>query len=325
MSDLREQSAAIVNDAASLDHRSDSGPLRGVVPGWYRVRMSLRGQALQEFDLPVAPQRIDELAPTAPESEAFRVHAPAGRFLLFCGAGALSLAFEATLFDLLAEARYPAPRPRRARGGSFIAVLGVQRAASCYAWPPGEELVVKDATVPQAMEVGRLLARLHQLGETHPAAVADPCDAAALLARSPSGPERETLETAIREPLPPLPSGAGHGGLIPARALFIGDRCSAVLPSGLSGSGALVVDLAETAVGWMAGANRPSAALRALTSGYQALRRLLPEEKDAFFAALRFAAARNGARRLATGRSGALDALGAVDSVGELEARAAAG
>ena len=85
------------------------------------------------------------------------------------------------------------------------------------------------------------------------------------------------------------------------------------------------MDLAETAVGWMAGANRPSAALRALTSGYQALRRLLPEEKDAFFAALRFAAARNGARRLATGRSGALDALGAVDSVGELEARAAAG
>jgi len=325
MSGLQEQSAAIVNDAASLDHRSDSGPLRGVVPGWYRVRMSLRGQALQEFDLPVAPQRIDELAPTTPDSEALRVHAPAGRFLLFCGAGALSLAFEATLFDLLAEARYPAPRPRRARRGSFIAVLGGQRAASCYAWPPGEELVVRDATVPQAMEVGRLLARLHQLGETHPAAVADPCDAAALLARSPSGPDREALETAIREPLPPLPSGAGHGGLSPARALFIGDRCSAVLPSGLSGSGALVVDLAETAVGWMAGANRPSAALRALTSGYQALRRLLPEEKDAFFAALRFAAARDGARRLATGRSGALDAMRAVESVGELEARAAAG
>ena len=106
---------------------------------------------------------------------------------------------------------------------------------------------------------------------------------------------------------------------------LIGDRCSAVLPSGLSGSGALVVDLAETAVGWMAGANRPSAALRALTSGYQALRRLLPEEKDAFFAALRFAAARDGARRLATGRSGPLDALRAVESVGELEARAAAG
>src|SRR5438067_11092229 len=110
--------------------------------------MSLRGQALQEFDLPVAPQRIDELAPTTPDSEACLVHAPAGRFLLFYGAGALSLAFEATLFDLLAEARYPGPRPRRARGGSFIAVLGEQRAASRYAWPPGEEPLPRDATGP---------------------------------------------------------------------------------------------------------------------------------------------------------------------------------
>jgi Ser/Thr protein kinase RdoA (MazF antagonist) len=287
--------------------------------------MSLRGQALQEFDLPVAPQRIDELPPAGPDLEVSRVHAPAGRFLLFCGAGALSLAFEATLFDLLAEARYPAPRPRRARGGSFIAVLGGQRAASCYPWPPGEELLPRDATVPQAMEVGRLLARLHQLGETHPAAVADPCDAAALLAGSPAGPDREVLEAAIGEALPELPSGASHGGLTPGRALFMGDRCSAVLPSGTSGSGALVLDLAETAVGWMATAQRPSAALRALTSGYQALRRLLPEEKDAFFASLRFAAAREGARRLATGRASVLDALLAVDAVGEMEARAAAG
>ena len=100
--------------------------------------MSLRGQALQEFDLPAAPQRIDELPSSAPETDALRVHAPAGRFLLLCGAPALSLAFEATLFDLLAESRYPAPRPRRARGGSLIALLGGQRAASCYAWPPGE-------------------------------------------------------------------------------------------------------------------------------------------------------------------------------------------
>src|SRR3982751_1660544 len=110
--------------------------------------MSLRGQALQEFDLPTAPQRIDELPPVSPDVEAWRVHAPAGRFLLLCGGTALSLAFEATLFDLLAESRYPAPRPRRARGGSFIALLGAQRAASCYGWPPGEALVASDASVP---------------------------------------------------------------------------------------------------------------------------------------------------------------------------------
>ena len=287
--------------------------------------MSLRGQALQEFDLPAAPQRIDELPPSAPETDTLRVHAPAGRFLLLCGAAALSLAFEATLFDLLAESRYPAPRPRRARGGSLIALLGGQRAASCYSWPPGEELEPAEATVPQLMEVGRLLARLHQLGETHPASVPDPCDVLSLLGRSPPGADRDALDAVARAAFPQLPSGAGHGGLTPQRALFMGERCSAVLPSGLAGSGALVLDLAETAVGWIALALRPSAALRALTSGYQALRRLLPEEKDAFFLALRYAAVREGARRLSTGRPGALDALRAVEAVGEPEARAAAG
>ena len=287
--------------------------------------MTLRGQALEEFDLPTAPQRIDELPAISPDAQACRVHAPAGRFLLLCSGSALSLAFEATLFDLLAESRFSAPRPRRARGGSFIALLGGPRAASCYGWPPGEELAASDASVPQLMEVGRLLARLHQLGETHPASVADPCDALGLLARSPASAERDQLEPAARAALPQLPSGAGHGGLTPARTLFIGDRCSAVLPSGLAGSGSLVLDLAETALGWLAAAARPSAALRAVTSGYQALRRLLPEEREALFPALRFAAAREGARRLSTGRGGALDGLRAVDSVGEPEARAAAG
>ena len=76
--------------------------------------MSLRGQALAEFDLPAAPQRIDEFPPPCIGAEAFRVHAPGGRFLVVCSDGALSMAFEATLFDLLVEARYPAPRPRRA-------------------------------------------------------------------------------------------------------------------------------------------------------------------------------------------------------------------
>src|SRR2546427_10150325 len=74
----------IVNESPSPNHRSDAGPLRAVVAGWYRGGMSLRGQALQEFDLPAAPQRIDELPSSAPETDALRVHAPAGRFLLLC-------------------------------------------------------------------------------------------------------------------------------------------------------------------------------------------------------------------------------------------------
>src|SRR5438874_10839013 len=156
--------------------------------------MSLLAQALQEFDLPAAPQRMDELPSALLGAEVRKVHTPAGRFLLLYSEGALSLAFEATLFDLLAESRYPAPRPRRARGGSLIALLGGQRAASCYSWPPGEELEPAEATVPQLMEVGRLLARLHQLGETHPASVPDPCDVLSLLGRSPPGADRDALD-----------------------------------------------------------------------------------------------------------------------------------
>ena len=306
-------------------HRPDAGGLRGADNGWYRGRMSVRSQALQEFDLPAAPQRIDDFPPSVPEADCCRVHAPAGRFLLLCGSTALSLAFEATLFDLLAEARYPAPAPRRARAGSFIASLGPHRAAACYPWPPGEQIEPVAASVPQLMEVGRLLARLHQLGETHPASVADPCDAGVLLSRAPEGPDRDALEAAVRAPIQALPTGAGHGGLGPRCALFIGDRCSAVLPSGLAGSGPLVLDLAETAVAWLARSPHRAAALRGITSGYQALRRLSPEERDSFYSVLRLAAAREGARRIATGRSDPLSPLEAVDSIGQYEIRSAAG
>src|SRR2546427_2051390 len=131
--------------------------------GGTEIGMSLRAQALQEFELPAAPERIDDLVSPSPSEDVFCAHTPAGRFLLYCGSGALSLAFEATLFDLLAESRYPAPRPRRARGGSLIALLGGPRAASCYPCPPGEKISPADATVAQQMEIGRLLARLHQL------------------------------------------------------------------------------------------------------------------------------------------------------------------
>ena len=48
------------------------------------------------------------------------------------------------------------------------------------------------------------------------------------------------------------------------------------------------------AIGWTLHAQRPAAALRALVSGYQALRRLLPEESQGLYAALRYAAARDG-------------------------------
>lgn len=289
--------------------------------------MVLRAQALLEFELPAAPQQIDELPPGLGCARSCRVHGPAGRFLVISSTAALGLAFEATLFDLLAEARFPAPRPRRARGGSLVARLrppeGGTAAAACYAWPPGEALDPAAATVPQLLEVGRLLARLHQLGETHPAAIVDPIDGAALASRLPAG--AEAIAKVLAAGLPPLPSGAGHGCLGPRHALFIGDRCSAILPGGRAGSGALALDLAEAAAAWALPAPRPAAALRALVSGYQALRRLAREEADNFFAALRYAAAREGARRVLAGEENPHAPLRAADALGASDVRAAAG
>src|SRR2546421_6286653 len=128
---------------------------------------SLRSQALLEFGLPAAPPRLEELGPLLGRGEALRVVAPGGVSLLLLSCEQpLQLAFEAALFDLLAESRFPAPRPRRSSSGSLIAKLDWDQgaaAAACYPWPAGEALEPRDAQAPQFLELGRLLARLHQL------------------------------------------------------------------------------------------------------------------------------------------------------------------
>src|SRR2546429_9288886 len=105
----------MVNHRAGAENRSDAGPLRDPLVGWYRGGMSLRAQALEEFDLPAAPQRVDDLPPPAPGTSVCSVHTPAGRVPLFFRARGPSPAVEAALFGPLARARHPAPAPRRAR------------------------------------------------------------------------------------------------------------------------------------------------------------------------------------------------------------------
>ena len=287
-----------------------------------------RAQALLEFELPAAPQRVEEVWAGLPGLSLCRIHAPAGRFLLVCAEGALAVAFEATLFDLLAESRYPAPRPRRARGGALIAKLDVPRghaAAACYPLASGENIDGTRATTPQLLDVGRLLARLHQIGEAHPASVVAPLRGCDLADRLQPSPESEQLVPALRTDLTALPLGAAHGRLGPEQALYIGERCSAVLPSGEAHSGPLALDLARAACSWALKAAEPLPAIRAVLSGYQALRRLSPEERDGFYPALRTAAAREGAYRLMAERRDALEPLRAVEAIGEAEIRAAAG
>jgi Ser/Thr protein kinase RdoA (MazF antagonist) len=289
---------------------------------------TLRAQALLEFELPAAPQLVDELPFRPPGVWVSWLQVPAGRFQLVCAEGALAVAFEATLFDLLAESRYPAPRPRRARGGGLIARLDREdgrAGAACYAVGAGELLDPASATIPQLLEVGRLLARLHQIGEAHPASVPPALSCAELAGRLPRGAESERLAPALRADLSSLPAGAAHGWFGPRQALYIGDRCSAVLPSGEAHSGPLVLDLARAACAWAVTAAEQLPAVRAVISGYQALRRLDPEERDALYPAIRCAAAREGAVALLSGLPDALAALRAIEALGEKDLRAAAG
>jgi homoserine kinase type II len=289
-----------------------------------RASPSLKAHALAEFGLPAEPRRIDQLVAPVPSTVAWRVETSEGRFLLLCAATPLALAFEATLFDLLVEARFPAPGPRRARGGGLIAVLaldGVPSAAACYSWPPGETIDPASARTPQLLEVGRLLGRLHRLGEAHPASVPDPLPCAKIAA------ELENAHARLREALTELefsalPSGAAHGHFGPGRALYLGDRCSAVLPSGSAHSGPLVLDLARAAEAWSIGSPQPLAAIRSIVSGYQAERRLLLEERESFTGALRCAAAQDGVRRLSAGDPDSLAPLHVLEGIGAAEIRA---
>jgi Ser/Thr protein kinase RdoA (MazF antagonist) len=286
---------------------------------------SLRASALAGFELPAEPARLDELPAPIPSTVAWRMETAAGRFLLLCAATPLALAFEATLFDLLVESRYPAPGPRRAKGGGLIAVLaigGAPAAASCYRWPPGETIDPASARMPQLLEIGRLLGRLHRLGEAHPASVPEPMPCSKIAAQLGNADPR--LRDALTElELSALPSGAAHGHLGPGQALYLGDRCSAVLPSGAAHSGPLVLDLARAAEAWSLGAPQPLAAIRAVVAGYQAERRLLSEERESFGCALRCAAAQEGARRLSAGEADSLAPLHVLEGLDAAEIRAA--
>ncbi|MBS2022167.1 MAG: hypothetical protein JST92_07125 [Deltaproteobacteria bacterium] len=291
---------------------------------------ALRSQALLEFELPLAPPRLEELPAAHPDAQALDIWSPAGRFLIIIGArGPLTLAFESTLFDLLHEMRYPAPPPRRARGGALIAKLqGTEgaAAAACYQRPPGEHVRPQHATIPKLLDIGRLLARLHQLAEVHPASVPDPFAGVPLESRLPAGHDRDKLAPFLLTSLAGLPLGAAHGSMGPLQMLFVGERVSGVLPSGHAAAMALVLDLAATALAWMIGAESPPAVLRAILSGYQSLRRLNPDERDALFPVLQLAAAREGAVRLWTGDAETcLSPLSLVEGLGVQAVRAAAG
>jgi len=290
---------------------------------------TLRPQALLGFELPPTPLRVDELPSLLPGAEALRVQAPAGaQLLLISAASPLWLAFEATLFDLLAESRFPSPAPRRAHGGNLIAQLegpSGPAAAACYAWPAGETIAPQQASTPQLLEVGRLLARLHVVGADHPAFISEPCDGDALSARLPAGAGVERISQALRRSHGPLPTGAVHGSPGPACFLFVRNRVTGLMPAGTACTAPLLLDLAEALVDWALSLAEPMPAMRAIVSGYQSLRRLEASERAELPGMFEHAAARADARAMIAGHRSSATALAAALALEAPELRALAG
>src|SRR2546429_557811 len=102
----------------------------------------------------------------------------------------------------------------------------------------------------QALLEFELPAAPQHVEELAAAPVVAPLRGADLADRLSASPESEELVPALREDLTSLPLGAAHGCLGPEQALYIGDRCSAVLPSGEAHSGPLALDLARAAGAW---------------------------------------------------------------------------
>lgn len=234
-----------------------------------------------------------------------------GRYVLRLSEGRreAEVRFETDLVRHLDASRYPAvrlvPRPD---GAPWGLVRG--KFACVFRWGAGEHLVPRETTPAQAMDSGRLLARLHVLGESFPGqlenrygvgpirALVATVGAKATAPARPSDPElRAALPLLEREALaldrlPSANEGVIHADWFPDNLLFLGDRVATVLDFEMACRGPCVLDLA-TAVHagcWDDDFSVPR--VRALVAGYQEERRLGADERAAFHAYARFSALR---------------------------------
>ncbi len=248
----------------------------------------------------------------------YRLETSAGRFVLRISEGGRSeseLRFELSLVDYLARAHFPVPQVVHAGAQPFTRVH--DKPAVLFHHVPGEELELSDVTREKLLELGAKLARLHKLAEGFSERLENRYDAAWLAAMARAGgpldrhPRADaevravlpTLEAEAREwsRLAGLPTGAIHADLFRDNVRFIGGRVSAIFDWEMACTDAFALDLAIALNAWtFSAAGRFEAPLAtALVAGYQSLRPLFPEERDALWPLARAAAARYTASRLA--------------------------
>lgn len=223
------------------------------------------------------------------------------------------VAREAAIVEHVAGRGVPTPPPERTIGGEAFAAWQGQL-VSLFPWRAGRTLARAEITPAHAAAAGAALARLHLAGPSFAdhrpgryepdeigrrlervRAVA-PSDAALAEAVAVLGPELALLE---RDRRTDLPLGLIHGDLFIDNVLFEGDRLVALLDFEQASWGRLAYDLAVTLLAFaFARDDFQPEVVRALVSGYTALRPVTTVERDGFAAELRFVACRFAVTRI---------------------------
>ncbi len=218
---------------------------------------------------------------------------------------AADLPFYLGLMDHLAQRGLPCPTPVRTRSGAWTGMLNGKPAA-ILTFLDGVSL--RRPTSEHCGLAGRALAELHAAGESFngtrrnalgPEGWVKLSADCAPDADSVAGGMRNLVETELRTLLETwpraLPDGVIHADLFPDNVLFMDNRVSGIIDFYFACNDWLAYDLAVALNAWCF---EPDGAYnvtkgRALIAGYQGLRPLLAEERDALpllcrGAALRF-------------------------------------
>jgi homoserine kinase type II len=216
---------------------------------------------------------------------------------------------EASLLVHLAARGIPTPAPLLGRDGLATRPIAGKPAA-LFPWVEGNILCQRAVTPPAAERVGAALARIHLAGHAPdaplgggrfgPAELVARCDRVAassdMEARALAAPLRETVARTSARRRSDIPRGLIHGDLFRDNVLWDAPpstcRIAALLDFESAHDGPFVFDLVVTLLSWSYGSelNLPIAA--AIVRGYQGVRSLEPNEREALYDEAVFAAVR---------------------------------
>lgn len=207
----------------------------------------------------------------------------------------VELAFHLALQERLAKAGLPCPCPLTDPAGQRWRPLAGKPAALLTCLPGS---AIEAPSAEHCREVGRTLARLHQVVAGLPDALPNPCGSAwrqqvgerlmPMLSPDEAALLKDELAFQAAQDWSLLPRGVIHADLFRDNVLWSGEQLSGLLDFYFSGEDVLLFDLAVVANDWCADA----AAVAELIAGYESIRPLTAAERAAWMPVRRAAALR---------------------------------